>query len=463
MQSVKSSSRRWHRGSRWRRITTRAARLPLLACLASAVAAEPLREPYREVPMPPGFRVQATELEGPVFANPEGMTLYSWPQHKLRNGYSGEAQGAIECNDEVITVTAGLMSPYPPGIRLPDIDSRPSCTDLWPPVLAGADAEPVGKWTLLTRRDGNRQWAYDEQALYTSVRDQQPGDTWGGSKRRIDGDAPAGRIPVGPPAAVPPGFDVRTTNVGRILTTDALYAVYAFDDDNAGEAACVDRCLETRRPVLAPALARAQGDWAILERAPGVRQWVFRGEPLYTYTLDPSPLSQVGSDAPGWHNVFTQPAPTPPAGFTVQATIAGDVLADREGRTIYLYQCGEDSADQLACDHPDSTQVYRFAMCGAGDPARCLAYWPYVEAGAGEISHSRSWRILHIDPMSGRKVAADAPAALRVWAFRDRPVYTFAGDRQPGDVNGAGTGEWRGKRNGLLAFWLRDDFMGGTQ
>ena len=31
-------------------------------------------------------------------------------------------------------MTAGLMSPYPPGIKLPELDSRPRCTDLWQPV-----------------------------------------------------------------------------------------------------------------------------------------------------------------------------------------------------------------------------------------------------------------------------------------------------------------------------------------
>jgi hypothetical protein len=29
-------------------------------------------------------------------------------------------------------------------------------------------------------------------------------------------------------------------------------------------------------------------------------------------------------------------------------------------------------------------------------------------------------------------------------------------------VNGAGTGEWRGQRNGLKAFWVRDDYFNGT-
>ena len=198
-----------------------------------------------------------------------------------------------------------------------------------------------------------------------------------------------------------------------------------------------------------------------MERAPGVLQWSFRGAPLFTYALDQESWGQQGSDVPGWRNVFTQRAPAFPERFTVQETLAGEVLASPEGRTIYLYYCGEDSADQLACDHPGDTQVYRLAMCGGGDPERCAEYWPYVEASPGEESISRTWRIVTIDPRTGRFAADGAPGSKRVWAYRDRPVYTFGQDERPGDVNGGGTGEWRGQRNGLRAFWLRDDFMRG--
>ena len=68
-----------------------------------------------------------------------------------------------------------------------------------------------------------------------------------------------------------------------------------------------------------------------------------------------------------------------------------------------------------------------------------------------------------IDPMTGRIADPKQPGALRVWAFRDRPVYTFAGDREPGDAFADGHGEFRGQRNGFKAFWLRDDFFGADQ
>ena len=42
--------------------------------------------------------------------------------------------------------------------------------------------------------------------------------------------------------------------------------------------------------------------------------------------LDAQGRSLEGSDVPGWHNVFTQVAPSPPKGFTVQDTVSGQVL-----------------------------------------------------------------------------------------------------------------------------------------
>lgn len=419
-------------------------------------------EAWVNVPVPAGIRVQATDLEGPVYTNSDGMTLYIWPQHKQRNGYSGEPPGNPACYDEVLTVTAGLMSPYPPGIKLPDLDSRPSCTDLWPPLFAEEGSEPVGRWSIVDRKDGTKQWAFEEQPVYTSIRDKAPGDVLGGTKRRFGFDSPANRVPIAPPSMLPPGFSVRSTTNGRLLTTDKNYSVYAFDRDTETQIACIDDCLQNWRPIVAPELARAKADWSFIERSPGVRQWVFRGRPLYTYELDQSSWSLQGSDEPGWSNVFTQETPPFPETFTLQATLTGDVLADARGMTIYTYICGDDSQDQLACDHPDDTQVYRLAMCGGGDAERCLEYWPYLEAEPGEPGQNSAWTVISIDPKTGHRAQPEQEDALSVWAYRDRPVYTFGLDKVPGDVRGSGTGEWRGQRNGLKAFFVRDDYMGGT-
>ncbi len=441
---------------------TRAFALLLSLACAPSAPGETI-EAWFDEPMPPGIQVLSTELDGPVFATAEGKTLYTWPFHKHRNGYSGESPGKPACYDEVSTVTAGLMSPYPPGIELPDLENRPSCTDLWPPLYADDAAKSVGRWSLVDRRDGRRQWAYDEQPLYTSAKDSEPGDVLGASTRRYGGDSPAERQPAKPRSLVPPGFAVKTTGLGRLLTTDKNASIYAYDDDTATASACTDDCTRLWRPVTAPALARSMGDWTILERSAGVRQWVFRGKPLYTFANDTHSWSQEGTDVPGWQNVYVQRAPAFPDSFTIQDTLTGTVLADANGMTIYRYICGDDSIDQLSCEHPDDTQVYRLAMCGGGDPERCQVFWRFVEADLDATDTSRSWRVVTVNRMTGRFADPEDPDALRVWAYRDRPVYTYGLDKAPGDVNGDGTGEWRGQRNGLKALWLRDDHLRGTQ
>src|SRR6185503_12318847 len=77
-------------------------------------------ESYVNVPMPPGFQVIANELEGPVFADAKGHTLYTWPIKAMRNGYAGDPQGKSVCGDKVTLKSAGLMSPYPGGLDLPE-------------------------------------------------------------------------------------------------------------------------------------------------------------------------------------------------------------------------------------------------------------------------------------------------------------------------------------------------------
>lgn len=419
-----------------------------------------VKEDYVKVPMPAGFQVVLSELEGPVFADANGRTLYKWPLQNLRNGATGDRKdGKSECTDEVMQVTSGLMSPYPGGLLLPNLEQRPSCTEVWPPVLAAEGSEPLGDWNLVQRNDGSTQWSYEGYPLYVSILDQQPGDVLGGTKIRSGGDAPAVRVPVGPPLDLPPIFSLIPMATGRMLITEQRWSVYSWDGDEPNKSNCFDSCLSNWTPVMAPLTAVARGKWTVIERTPGIGQWAFDGAPLYTYNNDPHTVSLIGSDKPGWHNVYTQRAVLPPTDFTIQASRIGDVLADANGMTIYLYNCGDDALDQLACDHPDTPQEYRLAICGDGDPEFCQQTFPYVLAKANAGSTSRLWSVMTIDPKTGHRASPEQDDALHVWAYRDRPVYNYTGDHKPGDVNGDAYGEFTGYRNGFKAFWLRDDFL----
>ncbi len=433
-----------------------------LAAAAPTIGAELTTrdvEDYVPEPMPPGFSVIVNALEGPVFADGAGRTLYTWPTRSLRNGEAGDRKNTpSNCTDKVERTSSGMMSPYPAGLIMPDVDNRPSCQAVWPPVLASDGAVEMGKWSVIPRRDGVRQWAYDGYPVYTSVLDRQPGDVLGGSNRKIGGgDEPAIRKPVAPRSNVPPAFAVKQVGTGRMIVLQSGYSVYSWEGDKTNASQCLKECLTKWTPVLAGKSAQPNGEWSVFERSQGVRQWAYRGRPLYTYNDDPKLRSQIGSDEPGWHNVYTMRAPAAPAGFTEQDTHAGIVLADAHGQTIYLYSCGDDALDQLACDHPTTPQEFRLAVCGGGDVSRCLKTWKYVPAAAGAAAPNRIWTAIDIDPATGRFAAPGQTGAMHVWAYRGRPVYTYFNDK-PGDVNGDALGEFYGTRNGFKAFWLRDDF-----
>ncbi len=53
------------------------------------------------------------------------------------------------------------------------------CATNWPPLMAAADAKSMGEWSVVTRDDGSKQWAYKGKPLYAWTKDAKPGDTTG--------------------------------------------------------------------------------------------------------------------------------------------------------------------------------------------------------------------------------------------------------------------------------------------
>lgn len=415
---------------------------------------------YVNEPMPPGIQVINTEFEGPVFADNQGHTLYRWPVGEERNGSVGDtADKKSTCSDVPVRVTAGFASIYPAGELLPDADKRPSCAQYWPPAVVSVNARPIGSFDIIKRDDGTQQWAYKGFALYTSHLDHRPGETNGGRIRKgRDQYGTVAREPVGPAPDVPPQFRVANMELGLMLTLANKYSVYAYEKDTANKSNCYGGCLDDWKPVLAPEFTVSHGAWSVIERTGGAKQWTYRGKPLYTRVLDTKRTSYEGGDVPGWQNVFMQRSPQAPKGFGLVDTHGGQVRTAPNGKAIYFYLCAEDSADSLACDAPDSPQVYRWAMCGGGDVNRCLKTFPYVIADKNAKSESLSWGVRDIDPKTGRYVPAGTPNALHIWTFRDRPIYTFVGDKNPGDIGADSWGQDHGQTNGFSAVWVRDDY-----
>ncbi len=53
------------------------------------------------------------------------------------------------------------------------------CAQNWPPVMASSDARAGGAYSLVTRKDGAKQWAKDGMPLYYWAKDTKTGDVTG--------------------------------------------------------------------------------------------------------------------------------------------------------------------------------------------------------------------------------------------------------------------------------------------
>ena len=92
--------------------------------------------------------------------------------------------------------------------------------------------------------------------------------------------------------------------VNGVLATSAGATLYTFDKDVAGsgKSACNGGCATNWPPLAAQASDAASGDWSIVTRDDGSKQWAYKGSPLYTYAKDAKAGDTTG-DGKGnvWH------------------------------------------------------------------------------------------------------------------------------------------------------------------
>ncbi len=91
-------------------------------------------------------------LSGGTLVAPNGTTLYTFDMDVANSGKSA-------CNGP--------------------------CAALWPPMMAGAADQATGSYSVVTRDDGSRQWAYKGKPVYTYKADVKPGDRTGENFKNV--------------------------------------------------------------------------------------------------------------------------------------------------------------------------------------------------------------------------------------------------------------------------------------
>jgi predicted lipoprotein with Yx(FWY)xxD motif len=89
-----------------------------------------------------------------------------------------------------------------------------------------------------------------------------------------------------------------------MLLDKAGMTLYTFDKDtaNSGKSACNGPCAANWPPLAADKNASAKGEYTIITRDDGTRQWAHEGKPLYHFKSDQKPGDRTGDNVKNvWH------------------------------------------------------------------------------------------------------------------------------------------------------------------
>jgi predicted lipoprotein with Yx(FWY)xxD motif len=362
----------------------------------------------------PPITVQQTE-EGPVFATAAGMTLYTFRKDDTTPGKSN-------CTN--VRATTGLSS-VPEIMPLPAVDKRRTCIQKWFPLIAAADAAPGGDWSIITRDEGARQWAYQGHPLYASSKDRRPGDVNGLGHFQISAGWRLAASPLGFPA----GMKLVRLKAGLALAMDDDRPLYV----RRGVQHVCSGCADTLQPALAPALGKAPaGEWSIVDIV-GARQYAFKGRPLYVAPPGVD-KSEIGSE---WIPAIWRPTAGVPPDFATHFTVKGEIYTTRSGMSVYMFSCDTSGMDNLNCDEPGDAAAYWTVLCGLD----CLKRWhPYVASPGAKPQGD--WSVIDFavpiftDPTGVTLLPSQAPQTVRIWAYRGEPLFTYFQDDTPGQTLG---------------------------
>lgn len=322
-----------------------------------------------------------------------------------------------------------------------------ACAKEFIPFLAPKGSKASAEWTLVRRADGGLQWAYQGHALYTWIKEEEPGEvainvgvTEGSGSKLAESKIGAGKLlpPEGwqvsrfEPSSLltmPSGIDARIVGAaqGIVLTDYSGFMLYAFEGDaRKDNQSCSDSgCELSWQPVVAPDFAKSVGDFSIVARADGTRQWAYRKRPLYRYSGDLLPGDAFGENVdPRWKPATVTQSFRPPEVEVANIEAYGNTFALR-GMTLYTGVAfqkrwgGRNTRDGFRNSWSKGLRLGT-AACAT---EKCLVQWqPFLapkDAMAGGF-----WQIY------------ERPDGTRQWAYKGYAVWTHVSDHKPGDITG---------------------------
>ena len=88
-----------------------------------------------------------------------------------------------------------------------------------------------------------------------------------------------------------------------VLVGPSRMTLYTFDRDTAGsgKSACNGPCATNWPPLMASGSDQGKGDYTVITRDDGQKQWALKGKPLYYWVKDTKPGDKTGD---GFNNMW---------------------------------------------------------------------------------------------------------------------------------------------------------------
>jgi predicted lipoprotein with Yx(FWY)xxD motif len=316
------------------------------------------------------------------------------------------------------------------------------CSKEFVPFAAATNAKVGGDWSLVRRKDGARQLAYQGQPLYVWSKEQNPGEvaTNVGLAETANGKFAEDPVKAGslmPPAGwlvarlnpakmvtMPDGIDARMVPTAEavILTDFNGRTLYSFSGDAKQDAAScvVGQCERRWQPLVAPEMASGVGEFSLVTRSDGVKQWAYRKKALYLFDGDklPGDVNGVGVD-PRWTTAALTEAFRPARVGISNLDGYGNSLA-LDGFTLYGgYQFEKRWGGRNLRD--TFTNIYwkgKKLGAMACDDDECLKVWHPFAAPADAVANGFWEPVTRSD-------------GTKQWAYKGYALYTYAKEDAP--------------------------------
>lgn len=365
---------------------------------------------------------ESAESYAPPPATPIGITIENVHRPLARRG--PQVERALVIDRHYATEDGRTLYTFKDDTEAGHSVCTGPCAAAWPPAAAAADAQPVAGWSIIVRPDGGRQWAHNGAPLYTYAKDEQPGDTKGdgiGDKWQRAVYKPQATIAVPKELAIAPRIAMAD---GPALTDSRGMTLYIYEGDTKpGQSACTGDCAVAWPPVKAAQLAKPSGEWSLIERADGSRQWAFRDKPLYTYTGDTSVGESNGVARKGWHAALIEDVYRPAEVSVGMAGRDWSVFTTTRGMTLYARDIYRYNLGHIKNPAEPSAAEDGRAIGTAGCSGECTRTWLPLQAPDAARS-TGYWSVVARDDGS------------KQWAYKGFPLYSYAGDQAPGEVTG---------------------------